>query len=168
MQIVAAPFDELWHQVIGQDVSIWSPPHLLGILGGMVGVLGWILVLVAPRRDGLPGALLRGLVFEFAVLLLAGALFALGEYDHDQAARGPWLYPALVGLLATWILVGARRWIGWAWAGTLVALGYTVVRAAVAAGHAPDGRPNAGPPSISGAAGPGGRPRSASRSRTFP
>lgn len=134
IQIVAAPFDELWHQVIGQDVSLWSPPHLLGILGGMVGVLGWILVLVEPRRDAMPDGLRRGLAFEFAVLLLAGALFALGEYDHDQAARGPWLYPALVGLLATWVLVGARTWIGWRWAATLVALGYTVVRAAVATG----------------------------------
>jgi len=153
MQIVAAPFDELWHQMIGQDVSIWSPPHLLGILGGMVGVLGWILVLVAPRRDGMPGALRRGLVFEFAVLLLAGALFALGEYDHDQAARGPWLYPVLVGLLATWILVGARTWIGWAWAGTLVALGYTVVRSAVAAGVWGMGLPWMGvpPPIVLGA-----------------
>ena len=73
------------------------------------------------------------LAFGFAVLLMAGALFALEEYDYDQAVREPWLYRVLASLMATWILVEARTWIGWAWARTLVALGYTVVRSAVAA-----------------------------------
>ncbi|HEY7678167.1 MAG TPA: hypothetical protein VIG69_13925 [Candidatus Methylomirabilis sp.] len=132
IQGVAAPVDELWHRVIGQDVSIWSPPHLLGILGGMVGVLGWILA-VSPgggRSRGEEAS--PGIAGALAALLLAGALFALGEYDHDQASRGPWLYPVLTSLLAPWILVAARGWVGWRWAGTGIALGYTALRWALA------------------------------------
>ena len=132
IQAGAAPVDELWHRIIGRDVSIWSPPHLLGILGGMVGILGWVRVLVPPRAAGAPGRRAGGLACAFTVLLLAGALFALGEYDHDQASREPGLYPALVGLLAPWILVAARAWLGRAWAGTLVAVGYTLLRLALA------------------------------------
>lgn len=132
IQAAAAPVDELWHRAIGPDVSIWSPPHLLGILGGMVGVLGWVRVLVGRRAAGVPDRGARGLACAFTVLLLAGALFALGEYDHDQASREAGLYPALVGILAPWILVAARAWLGWAWAGTLVAIGYALVRLALA------------------------------------
>lgn len=127
VQVLAAPVDELWHRLFGQDVSIWSPPHLLGILGGMVGVLGWILA-VSPGGGRAREAASPGIAGALAVLLLAGGLFALGEYDHDQASRGPWLYPTLTGLLAPWILVAARGWLGWRWAGTGVALGYTAVR----------------------------------------
>ncbi len=133
VQVLAGPIDELWHRLIGQDVSIWSPPHLLGILGGMLGLLGWIAALGPGFDRDRVDRVGRGLVFGFAVLLLSGALFALGEYDHAQAVREPWLYPALVGLLAPWILVGTWAWLRWAWAGTAVAVGYTVVRTAVAA-----------------------------------
>ena len=134
IQIAAAPIDELWHRIIGPDVSVWSPPHLLGILGGMLGVLGWILVLASPYGIEAPDRLVRAPIFAFAVLLLTGSLFALGEYDHDPAVREPWLYPAMAGLLAPWVLVAARNWLGWAWGGTLVTVGYTVLRLALAAG----------------------------------
>ncbi len=134
IQVLAAPIDELWHRVIGQDVSIWSPPHLLGILGGMLGVLGWIFVLGGAARSAAGDRIRRALAFSFSVLLLTGALFALGEYDHDQAVREPWLYPMLAGLLAPWILVAARTWLGWAWAGTAVAVCYTILRSALALG----------------------------------
>jgi hypothetical protein len=134
IQIAAAPIDELWHRVIGPDVSVWSPPHLLGILGGIVGVLGWALVLA--RHSGTRDAswCARCFTFAFTVLLLTGTLFALGEYDHDPVVREPWLYPALTGLLVPWVLVAARNWLGWAWGGTLVSVGYTVLRLALAAG----------------------------------
>jgi len=128
IQLAAAPVDELWHRIFGQDVSIWSPPHLLGILGGVVGILGWILA-VSPgggRAGG--GEASPGIAGALAVLLLAGALFALGEYDHDEASRGPWLYPTLTSLLAPWILVAGRGWLGRRWAGTAIAVGYTAVR----------------------------------------
>lgn len=134
MQIVAAPIDETWHRLIGPDVSIWSPPHLLGILGGVVGVLGWIRILGPHAAGATAGPLGRALAFAFSVLLLAGALFALGEYDHDQGVRGPWLYPALTVLLAPWALVGARRWLDRPWGATAVAGSYMLVKVALSGG----------------------------------
>ncbi len=149
IQVLAAPIDELWHLLFGKDVSIWSPPHLLGVLGGMLGVLGWIMVVVRPARVDTIGRARRALAFAFSVLLLTGALFALGEYDHDQARREPWLYPLLTGFLAPWILVTARTWLGWRWAATTVAVGYTVVRFSLALGVWAVGLPWMGvPPQI--------------------
>src|SRR3970282_370403 len=34
--ILAAPIDDLWHGLFGLDVTLWSPPHLLGLLGSQV------------------------------------------------------------------------------------------------------------------------------------
>ena len=148
IQIAAAPIDELWHRIIGPDVSVWSPPHLLGIVGGIIGVLGWALVLARHPGTGDAYWCSRCFTFAFTVLLLTGSLFALGEYDHDPAVREPWLYPAMAGLLAPWVLVAARNWLGWGWGGTLVTVGYTVLRLALAAGVWGMGLPWLGVPPV--------------------
>jgi hypothetical protein len=41
---LAAPIDDLWHRLFGLDVTLWSPPHLLGIAGGVVNSLGVLLL----------------------------------------------------------------------------------------------------------------------------
>src|SRR5262245_295604 len=38
--ILAAPVDDLWHRLFGLDVTLWSPPHLLGLAGSQVSHLG--------------------------------------------------------------------------------------------------------------------------------
>src|SRR5436190_5192385 len=43
--IAAGPFDNLWHATFGRDVDIWSPPHLVGIAGGAIGLVGWVVAL---------------------------------------------------------------------------------------------------------------------------
>jgi hypothetical protein len=42
--ILAAPIDDLWHRLFGLDISIWSPPHLLGFAGFQVAHLGGLLI----------------------------------------------------------------------------------------------------------------------------
>src|SRR5438067_10996299 len=37
--ILAAPIDDLWHRLFGLDVTLWSPPHLLGLLGAAINTL---------------------------------------------------------------------------------------------------------------------------------
>src|SRR5436190_21402189 len=37
--IAAGPIDNLWHATFGRDVDIWSPPHLVGIAGGAIGLV---------------------------------------------------------------------------------------------------------------------------------
>lgn len=64
--------DALWHRYIG-DRTIWSPPHVVGVTGAVVIVLGIIIALAgAGRRRILP----LGVATTFAVLLLASVLLA--------------------------------------------------------------------------------------------
>jgi hypothetical protein len=42
--ILAAPIDDLWHRLFGLDVTLWSPPHLLGLLGSAVNTIGTLLI----------------------------------------------------------------------------------------------------------------------------
>ena len=39
LTVLAAPIDDLWHRLFGLDVTLWSPPHLLGIVGAVVDKL---------------------------------------------------------------------------------------------------------------------------------
>ena len=42
--VLAAPIDDLWHRLFGIDVTLWSPPHLLGLLGVAINTLACALV----------------------------------------------------------------------------------------------------------------------------
>src|SRR3989441_1073367 len=39
LTVLAAPIDDLWHRLFGLDVTLWSPPHLLGLLGAAINTL---------------------------------------------------------------------------------------------------------------------------------
>jgi hypothetical protein len=40
--LIAAPFDNYWHQLYGVDVTLWTPFHLMGALGAVMAGLGII------------------------------------------------------------------------------------------------------------------------------
>jgi hypothetical protein len=48
--ILSAPFDDWWHRMYGVDVSVWSPPHLVGFSGAVVMLSGLIIAVLAERR----------------------------------------------------------------------------------------------------------------------
>lgn len=64
--ILAAPIDDLWHRLFGLDVTLWSPPHLLGLLGAAVNTIGTLLI--ATEAYAVRSRL------RLAALLLGGAL----------------------------------------------------------------------------------------------
>ena len=64
--LLAAPIDDLWHRLFGLDVTLWSPPHLLGLLGSAVNTIGTLLIAVEAYP---PGARMR-----LAALTLGGGL----------------------------------------------------------------------------------------------
>src|SRR5688500_1638305 len=44
LTILAAPIDDLWHRLYGIDVTLWSPPHLLGLAGAQVNTLACVAI----------------------------------------------------------------------------------------------------------------------------
>ena len=38
--LVAFPLDDVWHRIFGQDVTLWSPTHLMLITGASLSVFG--------------------------------------------------------------------------------------------------------------------------------
>ena len=67
LTIVAAPIDDLWHRLFGIDVTLWSPPHLLGLAGAQINSIACVLI----AREAWPqGARARSVAFVLAGLLL--------------------------------------------------------------------------------------------------
>src|SRR5262249_5086411 len=64
--ILAAPIDDLWHRLFGVDVTRWSPPRLLGLLGSAINTIGTLLI--ATETYAVRSRL------RLAALLLGGAL----------------------------------------------------------------------------------------------
>jgi hypothetical protein len=44
LTVLAAPIDDLWHRLFGIDVTLWSPPHLLGLLGSLINTAACLLI----------------------------------------------------------------------------------------------------------------------------
>ncbi len=72
----AAVFDEIWHRTIG-DLTIWSPPHVLGVVGGIIIGLGTIIALLHASRRILPPAWGRAGVLGLVSAMLISAYFGL-------------------------------------------------------------------------------------------
>ena len=115
--ILAAPIDDLWHRLFGLDITLWSPPHLLGLLGTAINTIGTLLaaIEVYPPRNRL----------RWVALLLGGALLYGGTrvvlepawltaYNHGGIAFHTF---AMLGALVLPIaLVPAARLLGPRWA----------------------------------------------------
>src|SRR5256885_1534654 len=68
--ILAAPIDDLWHRLFGIDVTLWSPPHLLGLAGSQVSNLGGLLIALEVYEAG----------WKRWSALLASGIFLLGTF----------------------------------------------------------------------------------------
>ena len=64
LTVMAAPIDDLWHRLFGLDVTLWSPPHLLGLFGGIVNSAACLLIAHEAYGPGLA---------RLAAIVLAGA-----------------------------------------------------------------------------------------------
>ena len=67
LTILAAPIDDLWHRLFGIDVTLWSPPHLLGLAGAQLNSIGCLFI---AREVWPAGGRLRTLAFAIGGLLL--------------------------------------------------------------------------------------------------
>ena len=129
VQVSAAPLDGLWHERYGLDVTVWSPPHLMGLAGALIGIYGLACALgTGLHRGGSPFGWADVNVLLLFAAALSLSLFALGPLDFRLDRRDVLFYPLLAGPLAAIPLVAAARYVGRFGAATAVALAYTAFR----------------------------------------
>ncbi|HEU4370926.1 MAG TPA: hypothetical protein VFV05_22115 [Methylomirabilota bacterium] len=115
--LLAAPIDDLWHRLFGLDVTLWSPPHLLGLLGSAINTLGTLLLAIevhpARRRARLAALLLgSGLLYGGVRVVLEPAW--LTAYTYGGVAFHA--FAMLGALLLPLALVPAARLLDRRWA----------------------------------------------------
>ncbi len=123
------PLDELWHRAYGIDVTMWSPTHLLMIVGASVSPLASWLALgeagVRPERSRWA----TGVHIAVAIFALLGLSSVQGEFAFGvpqfQQLYHPVLYALAAGFALTAAAMVVRRW----WAPLIVAGAGTLVGA---------------------------------------
>lgn len=124
------PLDELWHRQYGIDVTMWSPTHLLMIIGASISPLAsWLAlgeagVRAEPRAsdgDRVARRWAVGLHVAVGTLALLGLTSVQGEFSFGvpqfQHLYHPVLYAFAAGFALVAVTVATRRW----WAPLVVA-----------------------------------------------
>jgi hypothetical protein len=121
VSLLGFPLDDLWHNVFGQDVTLWSPTHIQMIGGASLTTLAtWVLLEEGRRRSGrstteLPRA--WRVVDAWRTASIAGA-FLIGlstlqdEFDMGVPQFNAIYHPILIALAAGIALTAARVRIG--------------------------------------------------------
>jgi hypothetical protein len=109
------PLDELWHAAYGVDVTMWSPTHMLMILGAsFTGVAGWLVLAEAGVKP--TGAWGVGVHAVAAWLALQGLAASQGEFAFGVPQFQQLFHPVLLAIAAGFGLVAARLICGRGWA----------------------------------------------------
>lgn len=114
--VLGFPIDELWHQAYGVDVTMWSPPHLIMILGAaFTGPALWLVLADAGVR---PTGSRRGRALHViaAMLTFQGLIAPGGEFSFGVPQFQQLYHPVLIALAGTAALVLVRLVLGRGWA----------------------------------------------------
>ncbi len=128
LTILAAPIDDLWHHLFGIDVTLWSPPHLLGLLGAQVNSLACLLIAVELWPAGGEGR--RAAVLAVGVLLLGAFYITVDPGVQTAFRRGgiffyTWAVLGAAALAFTHVLV--TRVADMRWAPVVIAAGAAIL-----------------------------------------
>jgi hypothetical protein len=96
--LLAAPIDDLWHRLFGLDVTLWSPPHLLGFLGAQVNTIGCLAAALELWGPG--GRTGRTALLGASILLLGTFALTVDPAIHTAFRRGG-------AFFFTWAILGA-------------------------------------------------------------
>lgn len=129
LALAAFPLDGTWHELFGEDLTLWSPTHLLLLGGPTLSILGMLVLLSQGLALGAPRPAAR-----FALAALPGLLlFALADLASEFAFGVPQFrllfHPLVVTFAGALALVLARSLLGRF--GALKALAIYLVLAAV-------------------------------------
>lgn len=135
--LLAAPFDDWWHRTFGLDVTLWSPPHLMGVAGaaiilcGALATLGFELGRGALTPGGTRWAW-TGLLVGFGLLMgpFNLAIQPASRLSVLTVGAGPFLYPLLAALALPPVLAASRAATFRRWGAlttALIAFGLAIV-----------------------------------------
>jgi hypothetical protein len=126
--VAGFPLDEVWHRAYGVDVTMWSPTHMLMILGAtFTGMAAWLVLGGSGVRptDGPWG---RGAHLVCGWLTVQGLLAPLGEFTFGVPQFNLLFAPILVSMAAGLGLLAFRLVHGRWWT-----VGFVVVNFAIQA-----------------------------------
>ncbi len=122
--VLGFPLDEVWHQEYGVDVTMWSPTHMLMILGAtFTGLAAWLILAGAGVRPS-DGPWARGAHVVCGWLTLQGLLAPQGEFTFGVPQFSLLFSPILICLAAGLGLVAFRLVHGRWWTVGLVAVNF--------------------------------------------
>ncbi|MGH3850076.1 MAG: hypothetical protein ACRDRT_10295, partial [Pseudonocardiaceae bacterium] len=110
--LIAFPFDALWHEAYGIDVTLWSPSHLMLLGGGGLATISVWLMFAEARAQANPTWLGKGIQILVAGALLVGISTFQGEFDFGVPQFQLLYWPLLVVMAAGFVLVTARLVLG--------------------------------------------------------
>ena len=117
------PLDELWHAFYGIDVTMWSPTHLLMILGAAFSpIASWLALAEAGVRPT-ESRWARGVYVAVAVMTLLGLTAAQGEFSFGVPQFQQLYHPVLIVIAAGIALTTTRIVIGPWWALLVAVIG---------------------------------------------
>jgi hypothetical protein len=129
LQLISAPFDEIWHNLFGLDVSIWSPPHVLLIFGGVT--VSFALSAMSVSSNNLATNCARLLILSGGLLIcevfLAEFEFPLPQW-HSSQDRPYIVYPLLMLLFALIASVVSKQRVMFRFAASFTILTFIVMR----------------------------------------
>ena len=117
--LTAFPLDDVWHRIFGQDVTLWSPTHLMLITGASLSVFGAFALFregleEAPDHEPVP-ARARLLLIPLAGALLIGLNTFMAEFDFSVPQFRLDTHPIGLMFASGLALVTARLVVGpWA------------------------------------------------------
>jgi hypothetical protein len=109
------PLDEVWHGAYGIDVTMWSPTHMMMILGASFTGLGIWLVLAEAGVSPRDSRWARAAHVLAAALTILGLSASQGEFDFGVPQFQHVFHPLLVTLTAAFALVVIRMVHGRGW-----------------------------------------------------
>lgn len=110
--VAGFPLDDLWHAQYGIDVTMWSPTHMLMILGASFSPLAAWLTLAEAGVRPTDSRWARGLYLVGGWLLLAGLSSAQGEFNFGVPQFQQLYLPVLIAVAGGFALVAARIVLG--------------------------------------------------------
>lgn len=129
--LAAFPFDAMWHDAYGVDVTLWSPSHLQLLAGGgLATIVLWLMV--REGRSTRDGSTLLGRVIEVTIFgaILTGLTIYQGEFDFGVPQFQVVYLPLLIAAAGALALVLGRLALG-PWGAVKTAFAYIIIRGVI-------------------------------------